>query len=61
MIYYKYKVDKTSLKFQLNLFNLLDDNLVGSMSMTIFNFNDLSKQAKIGYNALYNVVLSHSF
>ena len=24
--------------------------------MTIFNFNDLSKQAKIGYNALYNVV-----
>ena len=28
--------------------------------MTIFNFNDLSKQAKIGYNALYNVVLSHS-
>ena len=26
----------------------------------IFNFNDLSKQAKIGYNALYNVVLSHS-
>ena len=25
-----------------------------------FNFNDLSKQAKIGYNALYNVVLSHS-
>ena len=28
--------------------------------MTIFTFNDLSKQAKIGYNALYNVVLSHS-
>ena len=28
--------------------------------MTIFNFNDLSKQAKIGYNALYNVVFSHS-
>ena len=28
--------------------------------MMIFNFNDLSKQAKIGYNALYNVVLSHS-
>ena len=28
--------------------------------MTLFNFNDLSKQAKIGYNALYNVVLSHS-
>ena len=26
----------------------------------IFNFNDLSKQAKIGYNALYNVILSHS-
>lgn len=26
----------------------------------IFNFNDLSKQSKIGYNALYNVVLSHS-
>ena len=26
----------------------------------IFNFNDLSKQAKIGYNVLYNVVLSHS-
>ena len=25
-----------------------------------FNFNDLSKQSKIGYNALYNVVLSHS-
>lgn len=24
--------------------------------MAIFNFNDLSKQAKIGYNALYNVV-----
>lgn len=28
--------------------------------MVTFNFNDLSKQAKIGYNALYNVVLSHS-
>lgn len=28
--------------------------------MTIFNFNDLSKQAKLGYNALYNVVFSHS-
>lgn len=28
--------------------------------MAIFNFNDLNKQAKIGYNALYNVVLSHS-
>ena len=28
--------------------------------MTIFNFNDLSKKAKIGYNALYNVILSHS-
>lgn len=28
--------------------------------MTIFNFNDLSKQTKIGYNALYNVVFSHS-
>lgn len=28
--------------------------------MTLFNFNDLSKQSKIGYNALYNVVLSHS-
>lgn len=26
----------------------------------IFNFNDLSKQAKIGYNALYNVILVHS-
>ena len=25
-----------------------------------FNFNDLSKQSKIGYNALYNVILSHS-
>ena len=24
--------------------------------MTIFNFNDLSKQSKIGYNALYNVI-----
>ena len=28
--------------------------------MAIFNFNDLSKQAKIGYNALYNVIFSHS-
>jgi hypothetical protein len=28
--------------------------------MILFKFNDLSKQAKIGYNALYNVVLSHS-
>ena len=28
--------------------------------MTIFNFSDLSKQAKIGYNVLYNVVLSHA-
>ena len=28
--------------------------------MTIFNFNDLSKQAKIGYNALYNVVLPYA-
>ena len=28
--------------------------------MSIFNFNDLSKQAKIGYNALYNVILAHS-
>ena len=28
--------------------------------MTIFNFNDLAKQAKIGYNALYNVILAHS-
>lgn len=27
--------------------------------MAIFNFNDLSKSAKIGYNALYNVVNSH--
>ena len=26
----------------------------------VFNFNDLSKQAKIGYNALYNVILSNS-
>ena len=26
----------------------------------VFNFNDLSKQAKIGYNALYNVILAHS-
>ena len=28
--------------------------------MAIFNFNDLSKQSRIGYNALYNVILSHS-
>jgi molecular chaperone GrpE (heat shock protein) len=28
--------------------------------MAIFNFNELSKQSKIGYNALYNVVFSHS-
>lgn len=28
--------------------------------MAIFNFNDLSKQAKIGYNALYNVIFTHS-
>ena len=28
--------------------------------MAIFKFNDLSKQSKIGYNALYNVVISHS-
>ena len=28
--------------------------------MALFNFNDLSKQAKIGYNALYNVILAHS-
>lgn len=28
--------------------------------MAIFNFNELSKQSKIGYNALYNVILSHS-
>ena len=28
--------------------------------MTTFNFNDLSKQAKIGYNALYNVIFAHS-
>ena len=26
----------------------------------IFNFNDLSKSAKVGYNALYNVVLNHA-
>lgn len=26
----------------------------------IFNFNDLSKSAKIGYNSLYNVVLNHA-
>ncbi len=28
--------------------------------MAIFNFNDLSKQSKIGYNALYNVIFAHS-
>ena len=28
--------------------------------MTIFNFNDLSKQAKIGYNALYNVIYPYA-
>lgn len=28
--------------------------------MAIFKFSDLSKQAKIGYNALYNVILAHS-
>lgn len=28
--------------------------------MVTFNFNDLSKQSKIGYNALYNVVFAHS-
>ena len=28
--------------------------------MVTFNFNDLSKQAKIGYNALYNVVFPYS-
>ena len=28
--------------------------------MAIFNFNDLSKSAKVGYNALYNVVFTHS-
>ena len=28
--------------------------------MIKFNFNDLSKQAKLGYNALYNVVFAHS-
>ena len=28
--------------------------------MAIFNFNDLSKQSKIGYNAIYNVVFSNS-
>lgn len=26
----------------------------------VFSFNDLSKQSKIGYNALYNVVFAHS-
>lgn len=28
--------------------------------MAIFNFSDLSKQSKIGYNALYNVIFTHS-
>ena len=28
--------------------------------MAIFNFNDLSKQAKIGYNALYNVIYPYA-
>jgi hypothetical protein len=28
--------------------------------MTTFNFSDLNKQAKIGYNALYNVIFAHS-
>ena len=28
--------------------------------MAIFNFNDLSKQAKIGYNALYNVIFPYA-
>lgn len=28
--------------------------------MAFFNFTDLSKQSKIGYNALYNVVFAHS-
>ena len=28
--------------------------------MAIFNFSDLSKSAKIGYNALYNVIFAHS-
>ena len=28
--------------------------------MAIFNFSDLSKQSKIGYNALYNIVFAHS-
>lgn len=28
--------------------------------MTIFNFNDLSKQAKIEYNALYNVIFPYA-
>lgn len=26
----------------------------------VFSFNDLSKQSKVGYNALYNVIFSHS-
>ena len=29
--------------------------------MAIFKFNDLSKQAKIDYNALYNVILDNSY
>ena len=28
--------------------------------MAIFNFNDLSKQAKVGYNALYNVIYPYA-
>lgn len=28
--------------------------------MVTFNFNDLSKSAKVGYNALYNVIFTHS-
>ena len=28
--------------------------------MAIFNFNDLSKQSKIGYNVLYNVIFTRS-
>lgn len=28
--------------------------------MAIFNFSELSKQSKIGYNVLYNIVFSHS-
>ena len=29
--------------------------------MALFKFNDLSKQAKIGYNALYNVIFDNSY